>query len=370
MHWYSDCPKRGNTAQVNYAARANPVTSPNNIALMKNKWRPRPNQEPEAWAKDVNVITTRSKKTGKKGKTSNQEAPRQLPNILPLGVLEVKQSDICPTFALAKFDNRDGMLHKVCIDTGSSISCVDYDYAQQYLSHNTIQPSSNLRLLGEGTNITTGTVKTVLHLVTEDSNDFYEREITFYIVPRLNTKMIIENDQLVPMQARIDLKAERMTFDNVDHRKVIIASSRLTTEKQQQPTARTKEFFRQNAGCQAHIPILVTMPRLGGVYQIEPSQPLKDIYVARSIANVNAEDHFAMICNVGDYAVKIPAGTLVGTHEIINVNSNHSREVNPVLPRTGSSQPQEDDHKALEEEITKLDINSELTEEQKSYSKR
>ncbi|KAJ9091681.1 hypothetical protein QFC20_007575 [Naganishia adeliensis] len=139
----------------------------------------------------------------KEGKTNRSGEFRSLYRPFYRWVL-LKPNNLIYALPFAKFDSREGMLHKVCIDTGSSISCIDYDYAQQYLSHRPMRSSSNLGLMGVGTNITTGTVKTVLHLVTEDSDDSYEKEITFYIVPRLNTKMIVGNDQLVPMKARID----------------------------------------------------------------------------------------------------------------------------------------------------------------------
>jgi hypothetical protein len=61
------------------------------------------------------------------------------------------------------------MLYKVYIDTGSSISCIDYDYAKKHLPDLEIKPTSNFRLLCIGTDMATGTLQTSLHLVTDEA---------------------------------------------------------------------------------------------------------------------------------------------------------------------------------------------------------
>jgi hypothetical protein len=243
LHWYADCPLKKKTASVNFASKKEPATFPNNVPLGKNtKWRPREEKTEERF-KEVNVATRSTHNAGepatlRSGVLSAQEPPAPAPAIYHSG-----QADICPTFAIAKIGSEDGMLHKVCIDTGSSISCIDYDYAKKHLPGHEIKPTSNFRLLGVGTNMTTGTLQASLHLVTSDPNVYYRREVTLHVVPRLNTKVIIGNDQLVPMQANIDLRENLMTFKN-NNKQVVIASTRASSENSKGGQLGPRRSFR------------------------------------------------------------------------------------------------------------------------------
>jgi hypothetical protein len=156
MHWYADCPLKKKTASVNFASKKEPATFPNNVPLGKNtKWRPQENKNEERF-KEVNVATRSRNKNDKPMTKPSDALPAQMPLSLSPDSDKGSQADICPTFAMAKVGSEDGMLHKVCIDTGSSISCIDYDYAKRHLPDLEVKPTSNFRLLGVGTNMTTG----------------------------------------------------------------------------------------------------------------------------------------------------------------------------------------------------------------------
>lgn len=147
-----------------------------------------------------------------------------------------EQSDICPTFAITKIDKDEGILHKICIDTGSSISCIDDDYVKKHLGLHEINTTSNLRLMGVGTNMTTGTIDVTLHMVTIDPEKSYHRHVTLYVIPRLNTKIKLGNDQLVPMKAKTDLENNLVTFAT-HNKQVVIASTRITDNRLLRRTA-------------------------------------------------------------------------------------------------------------------------------------
>jgi transposase InsO family protein len=269
---------------------------------------------------------------------------------------EEERSDICPTFAITKIDKDEGILHKICIDTGSSISCIDYDYVKKHLANHEIKTSSNLRLMGIGTNMTTGTIDVTMHMITTDPDKPYHRHVTLYIVPRLNTKIILGNDQLVPMKAKIDLQNNLMTFAT-HSKQVVITSTRMTDNRQLRQTARTREVFQIDPGYQARVPILLDEAPPGGLYYLDASQPMKDLYVARSVAKADSNSHYAMLCNLGRSTIRIPAGTLVGHPSGVSEQSPANREVNLVL-RDLRRDP------TFEEDIAKLDINPELTKNQ------
>lgn len=67
--------------------------------------------------------------------------------------------------------------------------------------------------------------------------------------------------------------------------------------------------------------------------------------------------HFATLCNLGRSTIRIPAGTLVGHSYSVKEQTSHDREVN-LISKDLRRDP------SFEEEISKLDINPELTEDQ------
>lgn len=77
--------------------------------------------------------------------------------------------------------------------------------------------------------------------------------------------------------------------------------------------------------------------------------------MARSVAKTKDDDHYAMLCNVATRRVKIPAGTFIG--QPFGLKDTPRKGVNLVL------NPEAFDPK-FEEEISKLDINPELSKEQ------
>ncbi|KAJ9090993.1 hypothetical protein QFC20_007766 [Naganishia adeliensis] len=179
-----------------------------------------------------------------------------------------KEAKISPTFALARFDAEEGMQHPICIDIGSSISCIDSEYARRYLPNGKIVPTSNLRLMGVGTNITSGTITTTLSFATTDPNKSYKAKVTLYVVPRLNTEILLGNDHLVPLNSVVDFENNSMTFGN-DKLRVMITNKRVLLEYHSRRTARTRQVFTLQPGHQGKIPVILFPQMDSGMYCIE-----------------------------------------------------------------------------------------------------
>ncbi|KAJ9119919.1 hypothetical protein QFC24_005402 [Naganishia onofrii] len=95
-----------------------------------------------------------------------------------------------------------------------------------------------------------------------------------------------------------------------------------------------------------------------GMYCVESNTPMKEICVARSVANTT-NSHYALVSNFGRHTVKIPAGTLLsGVTPVINSSKEYA-QVNYV---TATTNPPKDD---FEEDLRALDINPDLTTEQR-----
>lgn len=110
--------------------------------------------------------------------------------------------------------------------------------------------------MGIGTNMTTRMIDVTMHMITTDPEKPCHRHVTLYIVPRLNPKIILGDDQLVPMKAKIDLQNNLMTFAT-HSKQVVITSTRITDNRQLRRTARTREVFQIDPGYQARVPILL-----------------------------------------------------------------------------------------------------------------
>ncbi|KAI5454141.1 hypothetical protein NCC49_005131 [Naganishia albida] len=357
MHWYSDCPQKPKIAQVNQAQKATPSTFPNNIPITKNtKWKSWKDKKEEEPVKEVNTVEPRPQRpTGKKGKQGKDDSANNKADAKE-DTSGHKETRISPTFALARFGAEEGMHHPVCIDTGSSISCIDSDYARRYLPNGKISPTSNLRLMGVGTNMTSGTITTELCFATTDPDESYKTKVILYVVPRLNTKILLGNDHLVPLNPVIDFENNQITFGN-DKARVMITNRRVPIEPPGRRTARTRQVFTLQPGHQGKIPVVLFPELPSGMYCIEAAQPLADVYVARSLANAEVGCHFAMVSNFGRKAVKIDTGTLLSEYVPVDNALGRIAEVNLVAPEM-------DVDLAFEEDVKNLDINPQLTDAQ------
>jgi transposase InsO family protein len=353
MHWCSDCPQKRKTAEVNQAQKAPRLSSPNNIPLGKDVKKAWKEKKPEASVKEVNTVQLRPRQTpAKTNKDGKHDSATQKSNA-PADTSEQKKADISPTYALARFDSDTGTLHPICIDTGASISCIDYDYAKKHLSDAKITPTSNVRLMGVGTNMTSGIVNTTLHFVTRTPENHYKMQVQLYVVPRLNTKILLGNDHLVPLNPIINFEENQVTFAN-DTSQVLISNRRKLIQPPERRTARTKQVFTLQPGHQGKIPVVLHPRAEEGLYCIEASQPLNDIYVGRSVGSASNDHHYAMVSNFGKGAIKIPTGTLLSEYAPIEDSLYRTETVNNAA-LADAADP------AFEGDVKNLDINPDLS---------
>jgi transposase InsO family protein len=364
MHWYVDCPDRKNRKSVNSIQKDTPATYPNNTTPGQGRpWRPwsqRTDDTAERTsAKDVNSIQTRSQRSSRPQAVESASGGSQGGRST-----NVKEDqEICPTYARARIGSNDGQTHRVCIDTGSSISVIDYDYVRRHLPASKIQDTTSMRLLGVGSNMTSGTVGVDFHFVCEDESKTCIKHVLLHVVPRLNTKIILGNDYLVPLKAQVNLTTNLMKFGS-EGVPIPLSSLQSKEERAEAITARTREAFIIEPRSQARIPIVLYPTMSAESYLIEASQPTDELFVARSIAKSNAKSHFVMLCNPGNNAVRVPAGTLVGYPQPMAYYGGPVRKINNINA-VSSPQPGPD----FEEEVSKLDVNPELTLEQRDAIK-
>lgn len=353
MHWYADCPQKRTTADVNQAQKAAPATFPNNVPVGKDrKWKAWNGKKEEAKITEINTAQIQPRRNpARTNKGNNLDSATTKSEEKP-DTLGKSKPRITPTFAFARFDSDKGMLHPICIDTGSSISCIDADYARRHLPNSKVVPTSNLRLMGVGTNMTSGSITTTLCFATVDPDKDYKATVTLYVVPRLNTKILLGNDHLVPLNPTINFEENWMTFPR-NPVKIMITNRRVLIEPQEARTARTRQVFTLKPGHQGTIPVLPHPQVDAKMYCIEASQPLKDVYVARSVATTDSDNHFAMVTNFGKDIVKIPTGTLLSGYVPVEDAIGKIAEVN-YLSSTEDLDPE------FEDDVQGLDINPDL----------
>lgn len=141
MHWYADCPLQRRKADVNLVRKASPATYPNNTPPAPGRsWRPWKGSQPLAiksdslGVKEINTIQTRSRRKAPNGVIGTP--PLGLPQVTPSTAsrpvpISEKGMDICPTYTVARMGDSTERKHRVCIDTGASISCIDHDYLKK-----------------------------------------------------------------------------------------------------------------------------------------------------------------------------------------------------------------------------------------------
>lgn len=243
MHWRSDCPKgnqstnkgfnstynsrypnygNGNTAangnnrgSQNRNQQSNGNSGSNNTG---NKWNNNKgsNNNQTAAANTVKVVSN-PVRTRKQKNAVQQEEPKKTPEpatieaeVVPRATvdkdvpLQERYMNKIPTYAKAYIDSNTGVVHDVCLDTGSSISLIDLAYLKKHFPTAKIETSSMIQLEGVGSNTTHGWVELTVNLLGP------EKQITivivaFHVVASLATTVLIGNDVLVPEDVSISL---------------------------------------------------------------------------------------------------------------------------------------------------------------------
>ncbi|KAJ9102240.1 hypothetical protein QFC19_004785 [Naganishia cerealis] len=185
-HWRKDCPhptKPRDDFRSNGPSRpqgSHAVSESNRTPMSGNKWK--------AFSKSSNAITTRAKAQKLKISSTPPTTPvsETLPNTnpepiapapnIPSGVDKPEDfllpappkrvpfskkdedtwKDKTPAYANAYFERIGGFSFPICVDSGSSISIIDSDFANEYLPNCKREPYGSFELRGLGNAISSG----------------------------------------------------------------------------------------------------------------------------------------------------------------------------------------------------------------------
>jgi len=266
--------------------------------------------------------------------------------------------DKTPSFSLVRINSKTGILHQVCIDSGSSISIMDSAYAKKYFGNVKVQPTSHLRVIGLGQTVLTGWIEVDVNFISKNQE---ENDITlmvqFFLAPQMTTKIIIGNDCLEPHGACINLAEKTLSFKDlgkvpitcvVPSRQNTAAPPTKTKAATSFPssstdshsttgTVRVKESYTIKPGHNAMVPVEITGMPKGNFVFIEPASDFttSNIAVGCSVHKTTVKCPVANLVNIGPRPYTLHKGTLLGIprpvkdqadtpHLFVNIGSANS----------------------------------------------
>ncbi|TYJ51319.1 hypothetical protein B9479_008116 [Cryptococcus floricola] len=278
MHWRKDCPsKKEQPPSFTPALGAN-----NTFSTQPNQWH--------------NKGGAPQRKTGFVD-TPTPTSP--VPSILNLNVT--------PIYTLARLNSETTSVlqHQVCINSGAAISLIEARYVAKHWPELTPKSCSPIILDGIGSCTSDSYVETTISFHTK-AGVTLTFPLTLCLAERLSVKILIGVDQLNHMGAIIDFKEQlgfnRTVFDNP------------------LPAAKVSQDTTIQPGHEARLEITLTNGPSTKHYLLEPVRTRQSTTrVARSIANVSAPIHFALIANNGENPITLKAGMVIGRPKPLRV---------------------------------------------------
>lgn len=282
----------------------------------------------------------------------------QAETVLPeVGVpSNLEWQDKTPAFALARLQQPTGIIHKVCIDTGSSISLIDHDYAKRHLPESSFVYGNSISLNGLGKSTAIGKVKVNIYPV----NNELEKvaiPIDFFLTLGLTSKIIIGNDLLLPLKATIRLEDQSLTFDGLPI--TIPLTCQEPPMDHTVPTARVKESFTILPHHVANIPVSVIGLPSTDEYLIEPvdSAPLM---FSRAVGRTDSDRHFVQVMNTSHRPLSLSPGQKIG--QVLPLKSSlQDRE--PIYATINNIANDPNDITEFEKILADFDINPDISED-------
>jgi hypothetical protein len=269
-----------------------------------------------------------------------------------------------PVYSVARLntDLYSEPLHKVCLDTGSSISVMNYAYAKQHLPHVELQTLEPFNVLGVGRD-TPVAYKIIIdvNFITVD-NGHVLVPVTFHLIKNLPTKVIVGNDILHPLRVTINLDSMEMTIPNCRHAIPITCrapQADITGPLQNHSRiGKLAENYTIQPGHQASVPVDLDPDAIPSTqyYLFEPRSTGSYVHVARSVGATENPLHFAHIMNIGDRPVTLKKGTFMG--EVVPLTSSKYKE-----PPTINTLAHNDSEEAFP--LSEIQINPDLEPEQR-----
>lgn len=379
-HWRKDCPHppksreySGNTANAKtYTTHS--ISETNRTPMNGNKWK--------QFSKTTNSIKTRSQVKATAPPVLTEAPISEAIPAPPPAVPETELSseptssppssslfrdsdedawrDKTPALALGEFEQPGGFSYPVCIDSGSSISIMDHDFALEYFPHITRNPCSSFELRGLGNTIVTESVTIVVHFRIRYTVKHIPIKVKFFLASN-STNVIMGNDVLVPRKANIDMHDGTLSFKGTAGQ--IHITCRMPGDLMHLPMARVKMVCTIAPRHMALVPIELEGHIPSETYYLEPDlEMLAPIMVARSVGWTNSLDNVAQVMNTTDAPVMLHPGQPLGTLYAIEERGTVKVRRGPVV---NNIQPFRDDEKAFAAIIEEFNINPELSPEER-----
>jgi hypothetical protein len=236
---------------------------------------------------------------------------------------------------------------------------MDRAFQQRHLPFVTIEYASSFVLEGIGERYCSSWIEVEISFVMDDKEST-KYPIAFYLTRGLTTQVIIGNDFLQPRGACIDLDQMAMTLRD-SNLQIPINCFAPEQVDPYAPLVRVKEAFTVKPGHEARIPAVVSKPPITEFFVIDPIDTTHpSLRTARSVHRSDAPIVYVHIVNVGNHDIDVNEGQPVGMPTpALQYRPTQNKRIltNMVITNKPS--------KEFEEIIKTIDINPDLTIEQK-----
>jgi hypothetical protein len=211
-HWRRDCPNPPNPRE--YSGNAPSITTHTSRSISETNWTPINENKWKQFSKTTNSIKTRSQ-----AKATQAKEPLKMPIVNTVQpVIEDPQTSISdkqpadttpldlprsqfpdnerdswkdktPALACGELGQPGNFNYPVCIDSGSSISIIDHDFALEHFPHLTRETCSSFELRGLGNAFVTGRLTVTVYFRNMYTVKHIPVKIRFFIAPN-NTNVI------------------------------------------------------------------------------------------------------------------------------------------------------------------------------------
>ena len=240
--------------------------------------------------------------------------------------------DKTPAYANCAFERVGGFSFPVCIDSGSSISIIDGNFANEYLPNCRREKCSSFELKGLGNAIVTESLYTTLYFKNLNTATFIPMPMKFFVASN-NTPVIMGNDVLVTQKSNIDLHQGILTFKGISGK--IRLTCRVPQEMMQFPVARVKATCTISPGHMVELPIEIEGSVDTESYLLEPDSEYElPLMIARSVGRTDSRDHRVQVMNTTNTPVELrsgqPIATIHPTIERSNTRTLRTAHVNSI----------------------------------------
>ncbi|ODN83960.1 hypothetical protein L198_04062 [Cryptococcus wingfieldii CBS 7118] len=356
------------------------------------------NRAPQHPRASLNVVTAHPSTSADAGSVSsgNHRAADVLPEGTPHNAETTAPSDVLDlvaepfehvdktlTYAYGRFgtDKEGSALHRVIIDSGASITVLNADYADQHLAAYARHPlPANFQLSGMASLASAFYIHASMQFVDTDGQDI-TLEANFFLAKTESANIILGNDVLLPLGARIDLDLLLLSFRDMRGAIPITASIKefpsqtsdeptpvsSSTDPAPYPAFRLKNPAIVYPGHRHRAEVVVGELPPTDAYLLEPLHLGEYLHVARSVGSAASPAHFVMIIDSGKKPI------VLGTHRKLGrptpaISAKALPQANAVNHTDQTPRPWESDDPSMEDDqfpLRDIQLNPELSPDQR-----